>query len=127
MTLQQIKVGSSEHRSIHNDGKSTKVYVNVDEAGNVGSSKVDIQGNIMTHNEYANTEDLIPVTNIALTTAESKLHGLIETGDRGKTNLWLQNDASWTNEHYATGLHLTSSRLTKFTGGADSEDRKSTV
>ncbi|MGP1366644.1 MAG: hypothetical protein ACTTKW_04865 [Schwartzia sp. (in: firmicutes)] len=113
LTLQQEKVGSSEHRSIHNSGRNTKVYINVDGDGHTGASKVDVQGDVLTKSESDET-----VTNIALTTADSKLIGLVEAQDQGKVNLWLQNGASWTNEHYGRTTTIQGSHVTKLIGGA---------
>ena len=113
LTLQQEKVGSTEHRSIYNSGKGSKVYINVDGDGNTGASKVDIQGDVLTKSDSDET-----VTNIALTTQDSKLFGLVEAQEQGKVNLWLQNGASWTNEHYGKTTSLQASHVTKLTGGA---------
>ena len=89
----------------------SKIYVNVDEAGNVGSHKVDIQGNVLTNGHQA-------LTNVALTTADSKLHGIARV-QSGTLNLWLQNGAAWMNENYGTGAGRYASTLTKLTGGSD--------
>ena len=94
LTIRQAK-STDDHRAINNKGLSSKIYVNVDEAGNVGSHKVDIQGNVLTNGHQA-------LTNVALTTADSKLHGIARV-QSGTLNLWLQNGATWMNENYGTG------------------------
>ena len=75
--------------------------------------------------------------NVALTTANSYLHGLVDNG--GTANLYLQNGAQWTNEarnerYYqddedkgagilADGKYMPKSRITNFHGGAAESSR----
>ena len=117
LTIRQDRSSNAEHRAIRNTGKGSRIFVNMDENGNLGTSKVDIQGNVLTHGEYAE-EGKYPLTSLALTTADSKLTGTIHAGDKGRVNLYLQNGSSWYNEHYGTTAGLVASRLTKLTGGA---------
>ena len=109
LTIRQEK-STENHRAIRNTGLKSKLYVNIDEAGILGANKVDIQGNVLTDGFEA-------VTNLALTTADSKLHGTLRVKD-GTLNLWLANGATWTNENYGKRSGLYASKLTKLTGGA---------
>ena len=117
LTLKQDKSSNADHRAIRNTGKGSRIFVNMDEAGVLGNHKVDIQGNVLTHGEYAE-EGKYPLTSLALTTADSKLTGTILAGEKGRVDLYLQNGGSWYNEHYGTTAGLVASRLTKLTGGA---------
>ena len=117
LTLKQEKSSNADHRAIRNTGKGSRIFVNMDADGHLGTSKVDIQGNVLTHGEYAEAGKE-PLTSLALTTADSKLTGTILAGEKGKANLYLQNGGSWYNEHYGTTAGLIASRLTKLTGGA---------
>ena len=117
LTLKQEKSSNAEHRAIRNTGKGSRIFVNMDADGHLGTSKVDIQGNVLTHGEYAEAGKE-PLTSLALTTADSKLTGTILAGEKGKADLYLQNGGSWYNEHYGTTAGLVASRLTKLTGGA---------
>lgn len=108
LTIRQEK-STENHRAIRNTGLKSKLYVNIDEAGILGGNKVDIQGNVLTDGFEA-------VTNLALTTADSKLHGTLRVKD-GTLNLWLANGATWTNENYGKRSGLYASNLTKLTGG----------
>ena len=117
LTLKQEKSSNADHRAIRNTGKGSRIFVNMDADGHLGTSKVDIQGNVLTHGEYAEAGKE-PLTSLALTTADSKLTGTILAGEKGKVNLYLQNGGSWYNEHYGTTAGLVASRLTKLTGGA---------
>ncbi|EJO22601.1 autotransporter beta-domain protein [Selenomonas sp. FOBRC6] len=118
LTLKQEKSSNAEHRAIRNVGKGSRIFVNMDEAGVLGMSKVEIQGNVLTHGEDAE-DGKYPLTSFALTTADSRLTGTIVAGAKGKADLYLQNGGSWYNEHYGTRPGLVASRLTKLTGGSD--------
>ena len=75
--------------------------------------------------------------NVALTTANSGLHGLVDNG--GTANLYLQNGAQWTNEGrneryyqddedkgagiFADGKYVPKSRITNLHGGAAESSR----
>ena len=118
LTLKQEKSSNAEHRAIRNTGKGSRVFVNMDEAGVLGTSKVEIEGNVLSDNENAANETEHPLTSLALTTADSKLTGTILAGEKGKVDLYLQNGGSWYNEHYGTTTGLVASSLTKLTGGA---------
>ena len=118
LTLKQEKSSNAEHRAIRNVGKGSRIFVNMDETGVLGMSKVEIQGNVLTHGEDAE-DGKYPLTSLALTTADSRLTGTIVAGAKGKADLYLQNGGSWYNEHYGTRPGLVASRLTKLTGGSD--------
>ena len=116
LTLTQVK-SNSNHRAINNTGTGSRVFINMDAAGVLGTSKVDIEGNILTDNTNS-ASTAKSLTSLALTTADSKLTGTIKAGDKGEVNLYLQNGASWNNEYYGRGMNLDPSNLTKLTGGA---------
>ena len=117
LTLKQEKSSNADHRAIRNTGKGSRIFVNMDADGHLGTSKVDIQGNVLTHGEYAEAGKE-PLTSLALTTTDSKLTGTLFAGEKGKVDLYLKNGSSWYNEHYGTTAGLVASRLTKLTGGA---------
>jgi len=117
VTIRQDK-STASHRAIRNTGKGSRIFINMDEAGVLGTSKVEIQGNVLSDNENAANETEQPLTSLALTTADSTLTGTILAGENGKVDLYLQNGGSWYNEHYGTTTGLVASRLTKLTGGA---------
>ena len=117
LTLKQERSSNIEHRAIRNTGKGSRIFINMDEGGVLGTRKVEIEGNVLTHGEYAE-EGKYPLTSLALTTEDSKLTGTIHAGDKGKVDLYLQNGAAWYNEHYGTRPDPIASRLTKLTGGA---------
>ena len=121
LTIHQAKSSNAEHRAIRNTGKGSRVFVNMAEDGTLGTNKVEIEGNVLTHGEYAE-EGKEPLTSLALTTADSKLTGTLFAGEKGKVDLYLKNGAIWNNEHYGTTAGLVASNVTKLTGGAAEAD-----
>ena len=121
LTIHQAKSSNADHRAIRNTGKGSRVFVNMAEDGTLGTNKVEIEGNVLTHGEYAE-EGKEPLTSLALTTADSKLTGTLFAGEKGKVDLYLKNGAIWNNEHYGTTAGLVASNVTKLTGGTAEAD-----
>lgn len=115
------------------------VNMNVSD-GNAGSSKVNINGNIgVLAGVYGAFGMSGATVNLGLTTEKSTLNGVIYNSYKdlssGKSNLWLQNGATWINEKYGklvddnAGLEMDfdgskvtafkGSSLTNFVGGSD--------
>lgn len=93
------------------------INVNTGTAGTApGTQKVQLNGDVFALSGAH--------VNMALTTSDSYLHGIVDNG--GTVNMWLQNGATWTNEarntRYAednedVGSHG-ASHITKFVGGS---------
>lgn len=93
------------------------INVNTGTAGTApGTQKVQLNGDVFARSGAH--------VNMALTTSDSYLHGIVDNG--GTVNMWLQNGATWTNEarntRYAednedVGSHG-ASHITKFVGGS---------
>lgn len=93
------------------------INVNTGTAGTApGKQKVQLNGDVFARSGAH--------VNMALTTSDSYLHGIVDNG--GTVNMWLQNGATWTNEarntRYAednedVGSHG-ASHITKFVGGS---------
>lgn len=92
------------------------INVNTGIGGNTpGTADVNLNGDIF----------VLPTgtVNAAFTTANSRLHGIVDNG--GTVNMWLRNGATWTNEarntHYGEDNEDTgsngASRITHFYGG----------
>lgn len=93
------------------------INVNTGTAGTApGTQKVQLNGDVFARSGAH--------VNMALTTSDSYLHGIVDNG--GTVNMWLQNGATWTNEarntRYAednedVGSHG-ASHITTFVGGS---------
>lgn len=93
------------------------INVNTGTAGTApGTQKVQLNGDVFARSGAH--------VNMALTTSDSYLHGIVDNG--GTVNMWLQNGATWTNEarntRYAEdnedmGSHG-ASHITTFVGGS---------
>lgn len=93
------------------------INVNTGTAGTTpGTQKVQLNGDVFALSGAH--------VNVALTTSDSYLHGIVDNG--GTVNMWLQNGATWTNEarntRYAednedVGSHG-ASHITTFVGGS---------
>ena len=93
------------------------INVNTGTAGTApGKQKVQLNGDVFALSGAH--------VNMALTTSDSYLHGIVDNG--GTVNMWLQNGATWTNEarntRYAednedVGSHG-ASHITQFVGGS---------
>lgn len=93
------------------------INVNTGTAGTApGTQKVQLNGDV-----FALSGSHV---NMALTTSDSYLHGIVDNG--GTVNMWLQNGATWTNEarntRYAEDNEDVgsngASHITKFVGGS---------
>lgn len=93
------------------------INVNTGTAGNApGTQKVQLNGDVFALSGAH--------VNMALTTSDSYLHGIVDNG--GTVNMWLQNGATWTNEarntRYAEDNEDVgsngASHITKFVGGS---------
>ena len=93
------------------------INVNTGTAGTAtGTQKVQLNGDVFARSGAH--------VNIALTTSDSYLHGIVDNG--GTVNMWLQNGATWTNEarntRYAEDNEDVgsngASHITKFVGGS---------
>ena len=93
------------------------INVNTGTAGTApGTQKVQLNGDVFA---LAGAH-----VNMALTTSDSYLHGIVDNG--GTVNMWLQNGATWTNEarntRYAEDNEDVgsngASHITKFVGGS---------
>lgn len=93
------------------------INVNTGTAGTTpGTQKVQLNGDVFALSGAH--------VNMALTTSDSYLHGIVDNG--GTVNMWLQNGATWTNEarnsRYAEDNEDVgsngSSHITKFVGGS---------
>lgn len=92
------------------------INVNTGTAGTApGTQKVQLNGDVFARSGAH--------VNMALTTSDSYLHGIVDNG--GTVNMWLQNGATWTNEarntRYAEDNEDVgsngASHITKFVGG----------
>lgn len=93
------------------------INVNTGTAGTTpGTQKVQLNGDVFALSGAH--------VNMALTTSDSYLHGIVDNG--GTVNMWLQNGATWTNEarntRYAEDNEDVgsngASHITKFVGGS---------
>lgn len=93
------------------------INVNTGTAGTApGTQKVQLNGDVFALSGAH--------VNMALTTSDSYLHGIVDNG--GTVNMWLQNGATWTNEarntRYAEDNEDVgsngASHITKFVGGS---------
>lgn len=93
------------------------INVNTGTAGTApGTQKVQLNGDVFARSGAH--------VNMALTTSDSYLHGIVDNG--GTVNMWLQNGATWTNEarntRYAEDNEDVgsngASHITKFVGGS---------
>lgn len=93
------------------------INVNTGTAGTApGKQKVQLNGDVFARSGAH--------VNMALTTSDSYLHGIVDNG--GTVNMWLQNGATWTNEarntRYAEDNEDVgsngASHITKFVGGS---------
>lgn len=93
------------------------INVNTGTAGTTpGTQKVQLNGDVFARSGAH--------VNMALTTSDSYLHGIVDNG--GTVNMWLQNGATWTNEarntRYAEDNEDVgsngASHITKFVGGS---------
>lgn len=93
------------------------INVNTGTAGtDPGKQKVQLNGDVFARSGAH--------VNMALTTSDSYLHGIVDNG--GTVNMWLQNGATWTNEarntRYAEDNEDVgsngASHITKFVGGS---------
>lgn len=93
------------------------INVNTGTAGTApGTQKVQLNGDVFARSGAH--------VNMALTTPDSYLHGVVDNG--GTVNMWLQNGATWTNEarntRYAEDNEDVgsngASHITKFVGGS---------
>lgn len=93
------------------------INVNTGTAGTApGTQKVQLNGDVFALSGAH--------VNMALTTSDSYLHGIVDNG--GTVNMWLQNGATWTNEarntrHAEDNEDVGSngaSHITKFVGGS---------
>lgn len=93
------------------------INVNTGTAGTApGTQKVQLNGDVFARSGAH--------VNMALTTSDSYLHGIVDNG--GTVNMWLQNGATWTNEARNTRYAEDNedmgsngaSHITKFVGGS---------
>lgn len=93
------------------------INVNTGTAGTApGTQKVQLNGDVFARSGAH--------VNMALTTSDSYLHGIVDNG--GTVNMWLQNGATWTNEarntRYAEDNEDVgsngASHITRFVGGS---------
>ena len=102
------------------------VNINMNEQRNAANTNtVDIKGNIAVMPEMFVGEENTTI-NLGLANKDSKLTGVLQNTFKDKTNgninLYLQNNATWTNETYGNLFgEFTGSYVSKFVGGSDKE------
>ena len=102
-----------------NSGGVVNVNMNADR-DNAGDKTVTLEGNVGAISGFAPNATV----NIGLSNEQSSLHGVVVNTTKGKNigqvNLYVNNNALWTNESYgAVDRGFTGSNVGKFVGGSD--------
>ena len=117
------KDAPGKYYAIEAIGGST-VNINMNEQRNAANTNtVDIKGNITVMPKPFATEENTTI-NLGLANKDSKLTGVLQNTFKDKTkgniNLYLQNNATWTNEAYGNLFgEFTGSYVSNFVGGSD--------
>ncbi len=108
------------YAAVVDNGSTINLNMNADQTL-AGENDLVIKGNIGTIREYSYGPEKDSIINVGLATKESSLNGIVNTNfkEKGQVNMYLSNNATWTNEVYGTASNFKGSVINKFVGGSD--------